>query len=156
MQGVKCVLHLVGIISEAGEQTFENVHTHGTQNVVAAAQRAGVKRFVHMSALGTRANARRPLSPIQVGGGALASACIQGFQDAIRLGVPILMPRIHAIQTEGGYPLKRAYDRLAQRVEIPLFVPDVANGEADDPQPHVGHVAGRHFLDFRSEASRFW
>jgi threonine synthase len=63
-----------------------------------------------------RAGARLDRLLIQVGGGALASACIQGFQDAIRLGVPIPMPRIYAIQTEGGYPLKRAYDRIAQRI----------------------------------------
>ena len=51
------VIHLVGIISEAGDQTFENVHTRGTQNLVHAARRAGVKRLLHMSALGTRPNA---------------------------------------------------------------------------------------------------
>jgi NADH dehydrogenase len=55
--GVEAVIHLVGIISEFGEQTFENVHVRGTQNVVSAAQQAGAKRFVHMSALGTRPNA---------------------------------------------------------------------------------------------------
>jgi uncharacterized protein YbjT (DUF2867 family) len=55
--GVDAVIHLVGIISEVGEQTFENLHTRATRNVVAAAQQAGVKRFIHMSALGTRANA---------------------------------------------------------------------------------------------------
>jgi NADH dehydrogenase len=47
----------VGIISEVGESTFENVHVRGTRNVIAAAQEQGVKRFVHMSALGTRPNA---------------------------------------------------------------------------------------------------
>jgi uncharacterized protein YbjT (DUF2867 family) len=51
------VIHLVGIISEVGEQTFENVHTRGTQNIISAAQRARVRRFIHMSALGTRPNA---------------------------------------------------------------------------------------------------
>jgi len=55
--GCDAVIHLVGIISEVGEQTFENVHTQGTRNVVAAATDAGVKRCVHMSALGTRPNA---------------------------------------------------------------------------------------------------
>lgn len=58
MRGVDAVIHLVGIISEYGDQTFENVHTRATQNVVAAARAAGVRRFVHMSALGTRPNAR--------------------------------------------------------------------------------------------------
>jgi NADH dehydrogenase len=51
------VIHLVGIISEVGESTFEKVHIHGTRNMVAAAQQAGVGRFVHMSALGTRPSA---------------------------------------------------------------------------------------------------
>jgi len=56
--GCDAVIHLVGIISEIGLQTFERVHTEATKNVVVAAKQAGVKRFVHMSALGTRANAR--------------------------------------------------------------------------------------------------
>jgi NADH dehydrogenase len=55
--GVEAIIHLVGIISEIGEQTFENVHIHGTQNMLAAAQQAGVKRFLHMSALGARPDA---------------------------------------------------------------------------------------------------
>jgi uncharacterized protein YbjT (DUF2867 family) len=57
LNGVDAVVHLVGIISEVGNSTFEKVHTGGTRNMVAAAQRAGVRRFVHMSALGTRPNA---------------------------------------------------------------------------------------------------
>ena len=41
--------------------------------------------------------------------------------------------------------------RLAQRVEITLRVADVADGEADDGQTHVRHVAGGHFLHLRGE-----
>jgi uncharacterized protein YbjT (DUF2867 family) len=57
VKGVDAVIHLVGIISEAGNSTFENIHTRGTENVVNAAKAAGVRRFVHMSAMGTRPNA---------------------------------------------------------------------------------------------------
>lgn len=57
MQGADAVIHLVGIISEVGKATFENVHTRGTQNVVSAAKAAKIDRLVHMSALGTRPNA---------------------------------------------------------------------------------------------------
>jgi NADH dehydrogenase len=57
LNGMDAVVHLVGIISEVGESTFENVHTGGTRNMVAAAREAGVRRFVHISALGTRPNA---------------------------------------------------------------------------------------------------
>jgi len=57
LNGVEAVVHLVGIISEVGENKFENVHTRGTENIVAAARAADVTRFIHMSALGTRPNA---------------------------------------------------------------------------------------------------
>jgi NADH dehydrogenase len=57
IKGVEAVIHLAGIISEIGENTFENVHTRGTENMVAAAQLADVRRFIHMSALGTRPGA---------------------------------------------------------------------------------------------------
>jgi len=58
LEGCDAVIHLVGIISEVGRQTFERVHTEATQNLVAAAQRSGFKRLIHMSALGTCAEAR--------------------------------------------------------------------------------------------------
>jgi uncharacterized protein YbjT (DUF2867 family) len=58
MQDAKCVIHLVGIIHEWKENTFQRVHTEATINVIDAAKAAGVKRYLHMSALGTRAGAR--------------------------------------------------------------------------------------------------
>ena len=57
VRGADAVIHLVGIISEAGRSTYENVHTQGTENMLAAGRKAGIKRFVHMSALGTRPGA---------------------------------------------------------------------------------------------------
>ncbi len=56
MQGCDAVIHLVGIIMEKGTNTFERVHHLGTRNVVEAAKRTGIKRFVQMSALGVRAD----------------------------------------------------------------------------------------------------
>lgn len=58
MQGANCVIHLVGIIREQRESTFERAHTQATKYVVDEAKRAGVKRYLHMSALGTREDAR--------------------------------------------------------------------------------------------------
>ena len=59
MRDCVAVIHLVGIIMEqpAKGVTFERIHTQGTRSVVDAAVRNGVKRYVHMSALGTRPNA---------------------------------------------------------------------------------------------------
>ena len=52
LEGVTAVIHLVGIITATKEQGFEDVHVGGTRAVLDAASRAGVPRFVHMSALG--------------------------------------------------------------------------------------------------------
>ncbi len=59
MEGAAAVIHLVGIIFENRGKgaTFEKVHVAGTRSVVEAARRAGVSRYIHMSALGARAGA---------------------------------------------------------------------------------------------------
>jgi len=53
---------------------------------------------------------------VQVGGGALASAVAAAFAEAVTLGVLPRAPRLHTVQTEGAWPLKRAYDLVAARV----------------------------------------
>jgi threonine dehydratase len=50
---------------------------------------------------------------VQVGGGALASACIQAFREAADLGVLPTVPRVDTVQTGGAWPLKRAFDAVA-------------------------------------------
>lgn len=52
---------------------------------------------------------------VQVGGGALASGCVQALSDAVLLGAIPRMPRVHAVQTLAS-PLSRAYDRVAARI----------------------------------------
>ncbi len=55
----QAVIHLVGIIiaRRLKGQTFQSIHVQGTRNVVDAAKQAGIKRFIHISALGTRSDA---------------------------------------------------------------------------------------------------
>jgi NADH dehydrogenase len=50
--GRDAVVHLVGIINEKGDQTFDRMHREATENVIAAATAGGVKRYLHMSAMG--------------------------------------------------------------------------------------------------------
>jgi uncharacterized protein YbjT (DUF2867 family) len=58
MVGVQAVIHLIGIIAETSQVTYEQAHTEATRNVLAAAKQAGVTRWVQMSAIGTRPFAR--------------------------------------------------------------------------------------------------
>ena len=70
---------------------------------------------------------------IQVGGGALASAVMQGFAEAKQIGVVDRLPRFYTVQTRGGYPLKRAYDRIAERIlaRVPLVIDQGFSPAAD-------------------------
>jgi len=54
LDGFDVVVHLVGIIEEQGKATFDSIIRQGTENVVNEAKRAGVRHFIHMSALGAR------------------------------------------------------------------------------------------------------
>ncbi len=58
VEDVETVIHLVGIIVEKKGATFEIIHTQGTRNLVDASKAAGVRRFIYISALGARENAR--------------------------------------------------------------------------------------------------
>jgi threonine synthase len=60
---------------------------------------------------------------VQVGGGALASACVQAFTDVHAAGRLPRIPAVHAVQTRGAHPLERAFARVRERV----------GGDARDP-----------------------
>jgi threonine synthase len=49
---------------------------------------------------------------VQVGGGALASSCMQAFTEAVQLGAVAHPPRVHTVQTLGAHPLERAHRRV--------------------------------------------
>ncbi len=53
---------------------------------------------------------------VQVGGGALASACMQAYARAQAQGLVRQVPQVHVVQTKGAAPLVRAWSRLRQRM----------------------------------------
>jgi NADH dehydrogenase len=59
LKGCDAVINLVGIIRAFPEKgvTFEKLHVQATTMMIEAAQKAGLKRYLHMSALGTRPDA---------------------------------------------------------------------------------------------------
>ena len=91
MQGCDAVIHLVGIIVEKGTNTFERVHHLGTRNVVEAAKRTGIKRFVQMSALGVRADGVAPYQTTKW----------KGEEEVRQSGIPFCILRPSLIFGEG-------------------------------------------------------
>ncbi|HET7514548.1 MAG TPA: pyridoxal-phosphate dependent enzyme [Gaiella sp.] len=49
---------------------------------------------------------------VQVGGGALASACTQAFRVGVALGATQAVPRLDTVQTAAAWPLRRAFDEM--------------------------------------------
>ena len=54
------VVHTVAIIREKGRATFEAINVQGTRNVVEGAVQAGVRKIVHLSAIGAGPDPQYP------------------------------------------------------------------------------------------------
>lgn len=57
--GVETVIWLPGLLRESNGETFERVHVDGVRNLLADAKRAGVRRWIEMSALGVGPDAKQ-------------------------------------------------------------------------------------------------
>jgi NADH dehydrogenase len=127
MQGCDAVIHLVGIIVEKGKNTFERVHHIGTRNVIEAARRKGIQRFVQMSALGARAD----------GPAGYQVTKWKGEEEVRRSGIPycILRPSLifgegdgfvtQMMQTMRSAPLVRPVPGDGKPKFRPIFIDDV-------------------------------
>jgi threonine synthase len=84
---------------------------------------------------------------VHVGGGAFASAAAMAFEEAVALGQLGHRPVLDTVQTGGGYPLARAYERVLQRL-------GAAPGARLDA--HEVEVALRHVARHRSAYMWAW
>jgi NADH dehydrogenase len=58
LDGAEACVNLVGVLHERGRQKFQSVHGMGARNIAEAAAKAGLARFIQVSAIG--ADARSP------------------------------------------------------------------------------------------------
>lgn len=124
--GADVVVNLVGILYERSPGDFDRVHRQGAGAVAAASAAAGVRRLVHLSALGADAASPSLYAQSKAGGEAAVRAA---FPDAV-----ILQPSV-VFGAEDAF-----FNRFAQLAQIlpvmPVFAPETKF------QPvHVGDVA---------------
>lgn len=84
---------------------------------------------------------------VQVGGGALASGLVLGFDDAATLGAIDRVPRLDTVQTRGAWPLARAHALLLEEL-------GAEPGTAQDPARV--HDVLRRAANHRSRYMRPW
>jgi uncharacterized protein YbjT (DUF2867 family) len=126
VEGCEAVIHLVGIIVEKGQNTFAAVHHVGTRNVVDAAKRAGIKRFVHMSALGVRA-----------GVAAYQNSKWKGEQEVHNSGIPYCILRPSLIFGPGDGFVTQMMDIMRK---APLLRPVPGDGQSKYRPVFIGDV----------------
>jgi len=115
MEGCDAVIHLVGIIAEKGKNTFESVHHLGTRNVVEAAKKTGIRRYIQMSALGARAG----------GVAEYQTSKWRGEEEVRQSGIACSILRPSLIYGHGAF----VDEMIGVMKQAPLFRPVPGNGQ---------------------------
>lgn len=142
--GADVVVNLVGILYESDKYTFDAVHRAGAERIARLARVAGVRRVVHVSALG--ADVRSP---------ALYARTKAAGEAAMRAAFPettILRPSI----VFG--PEDQFFNRFAGMARLSPVLPLIGGGRTRFQPVYVGDVAAAIFkcLDDPATAARVY
>jgi NADH dehydrogenase len=128
VRGADAVFNLVGILYEpGGEQTFEQVQHKGAGAIAKAAADCGVRRLVHISAIGADENSDAVYARTKALG---EKAILEAFPEAT-----ILRPSI-VIGPEDGF-----FNRFAAMARISPGLPLIGGGKTRFQPVYVGDVA---------------
>ncbi|BBK45010.1 3-beta-hydroxy-Delta(5)-steroid dehydrogenase [Allostella vacuolata] len=125
--GSDVVVNLVGILYEHGRQSFDAVHRGGAERIARLAKAAGVRRFVHVSAIGAD-----PASPSDYG------RTKGQAEEAVRAAFPeatILRPSI-VFGPEDDF-----FNRFAAMAKLLPALPLIGGGQTKFQPVYVGDVA---------------
>jgi uncharacterized protein YbjT (DUF2867 family) len=125
--GADAVVNLVGILHEGGRQRFDSIHRDGAARLATLARAAGVKHFVHISAIGAD-----PSSP-----SAYARSKAEG-EHMVRAAFPeavILRPSV-VFGPEDDF-----FNRFAALTQLLPALPLIGGGKTRFQPVYVGDVA---------------
>ena len=121
------VVNLVGILYERGKQRFDLAHHRGPARLAAAAKSAGVKRFVHVSALAADPNSSSVYARSKAEGEAAVRAA---FPSAIVLRPSLVFG-----------PEDNFFNRFAAMARVSPVLPLIGGGATKFQPVYVGDVA---------------
>ncbi|MEQ1715377.1 MAG: complex I NDUFA9 subunit family protein [Hyphomicrobium sp.] len=127
VQGADCVINAVGILTPTGKQTFAAVQAEGGRAVARAAREAGVKRFIHISAIGASRSSSANYARTKAEG---EDAVLQEFPGAIILRPSIVFG-----------PEDEFFNRFASLARISPFMPSIGGGRTKFQPVYVGDLA---------------
>jgi uncharacterized protein YbjT (DUF2867 family) len=127
LKGADAAVNLVGVLYPTGRQGFQAVHAAGAQTVAKAAKAEGVRRLVHMSALGADAGSEADYARSKAEGEALV---LEAFP-----GAAIVRPSIVFGPGDGFF------DRFARMAQVSPVLPLIGGGTTRFQPVYVGDVA---------------
>ncbi len=127
VEGVDHVINLVGVLYQHGPQRFAAVHAEGARRVAAAARAAGVKRLLHVSALGADPASPSLYARTKAQGEAMVR---EAFPEAV-----ILRPSV-VFGPEDDF-----FNRFAEMARFSPFLPLIGGGKTRFQPVYVGDVA---------------
>lgn len=125
--GADVVINAVGILMPSGKQTFEAIHTDGVRAMARAAREAGVKRFVHVSAIGADPKSQSVYARTKAAG---EKAVLEEFPNAVILRPSIVFG-----------PEDQFFNRFASMAQTMPFLPLINGGVTKFQPVFVGDVA---------------
>ncbi len=125
--GADTVINLVGVLYERGRQRFDSIHAAGAGRIARAAADAGVRRLVHVSAIGADARARAHYARSKAAG---EEAVRAAFEPAI-----IVRPSM-VFGMEDDF-----YNRFAWLARISPVLPLIGGGNTRFQPVYVADVA---------------
>jgi NADH dehydrogenase len=140
IEGADTVINLVGILTQAGQQTFTAIHEDGARRVAATARRLGVRQLVHMSALGASRTAP-----------ALADRSKAAGEERVRAAFPeatIIRPSLVFGPDDHFF---HGFAKLAQRLPA---LPLIGGGQTKFQPVYVEDVVAGFAISLANPASR--
>jgi nucleoside-diphosphate-sugar epimerase len=133
LAGVDCVIHLAAITGKARPDAFRKANVDATKALIAACERAGVKRLVLMSSIAVTYKARQfyPYAESKIAAEAAA-------RDS-KLDVIIIRP---TMILGPGSPIEASLVRLARMPATPVFGDGKRKIEPVDVEDVVAFIAG--------------
>lgn len=125
--GADVVINLVGVLSPSGKQSFDAVHAAGARAVAKAAREAGVKRLIHVSAIGADRKSTASYARSKAEGEA---GVLEEFPDAVILRPSIVFG-----------PEDEFFNRFAAMARVSPLLPLIGGGKSRFQPVFVGDLA---------------
>ncbi len=140
LEGAYAVINLVGLLFEKGKQNFSNIHAQAAEKIAQHAAKSGVKRLLHMSALGIDKATTAKYAKTKLQG---EKAVLGAFPDAT-----IFRPSV-IFGAEDNF-----YNQFAQMSVLSPVLPVIGGGKTKFQPVYVADIAKAYIATLDDDSTK--